>query len=83
MYEQMDDEFIGEHGIRLDFVTKISSNVRKQMVYFFQKETKMQKKNNDVMRQHVVYCLQETNIYKRSSLFYWAKLFSSQRISVV
>ncbi len=48
-YEQMDDEFIGEHGIRLDFVTKTSSNVRKQMVYFPQKETKMQKKNNDIL----------------------------------
>ena len=46
----MDDEFIGEHGIRLDFVTKTSSNVRKQMVYFNPKETKMQKKNNDAMQ---------------------------------
>ena len=52
----MDDEFIGEHGIRLDLLAKTSNNeilnivLRKQMVYFPQKETKMQKKNNDVMR---------------------------------
>ncbi len=54
-YEQMDDEFIGEHGIRLDLLAKTSNNeilniiLRKQMVYFSQKETKMQKKNNDIL----------------------------------
>ncbi len=70
----MDDEFIGEHEIRLDLLAKTSNNEILNI--------EMQKKNNDVMRQHLVYCLQETNMYKRS-LFYWAKLFSSQRISVV
>ncbi len=52
----MDDEFIGEHGIRLDLLAKTSSNEILNI--------EMQKKNNDDM-------------YKRS-LFYWAKLFSSQ-----
>ncbi len=53
---EMDDEFIGEHGIRLDLVAKTSSNEILNI--------EMQKKNDD-------------NMYKRS-LFYWAKLYSSQ-----
>ena len=53
---EMDDEFIGEHGIRLDLVGKTSNNEILNI--------EMQKRHNDEM-------------YKRS-LFYWAKLYSSQ-----
>jgi predicted transposase/invertase (TIGR01784 family) len=53
---EMDTQFIGEHGIRLDLVAKTSAGEILNV--------EMQKKNNDDM-------------YKRS-LFYWAKIYSSQ-----
>ena len=54
--EQMNNEFMGEHGIRLDSVGKTSNNEILNI--------EMQKRNTDEM-------------YRRS-LFYWAKLYSSQ-----
>ncbi len=53
---EMDNKFIGEHGIRLDLVATTSTGEILNV--------EMQKKNNDDM-------------YKRS-LFYWAKIYSSQ-----
>ena len=61
---EMDTQFIGEHGIRLDLVATASSNEILNI--------EMQKKNNDALREQL-----ETNMYKRS-LFYWARMYSSQ-----
>ena len=52
----MNDDFVGEHGIRLDLVGKTSTGEILNI--------EMQKRNDD-------------DRYKRS-LYYWAKLYSSQ-----
>ena len=67
--EQLDTQFIGKHGIRLDLVATTSSNEILNI--------EMQKKNNDALCEQIDSTLVETNMYKRS-LFYWAKIYYSQ-----
>ena len=66
---EVHNEFIGEHGIRLDLVGKISDS---EVI-----NIEIQKRNNDVLRQQIGSSSEETNIYKRS-LYYWSSLYYTQ-----
>ena len=71
--EQMNNDFIGAHGIRIDLVGKTSNNeilnivLRKQRDSLIE-ESKMQKRNNNVLRKQIVDSSEETNMYRRSNI---------------
>ena len=78
----MNDVFVGKHGIRLNLVGKTSTGEMLNIVLLKQmdssmEESKMQKRNDDALCEQIVDSLEATNMYKRS-LYYWAKLYSSQ-----
>ena len=78
----MNDDFVGEHGIRLNLVGKTSTGEILNIVLLKQmdssiEEFKMQKRNNDAICKQIVDSLEATNMYKRS-LYYRAKLYSAQ-----
>ena len=86
--ESIGIRMITKHGIRLDLVAKTSTGeilnvvLRKQVETYYVtfsslEGSKMQKKNNDVLREQGVSTSVETNMYRRS-LFYLAKIYSSQ-----
>ena len=57
--EQMDNVFIGKHGIRLDLVGETSNNevlntVLRKQGDSLTKESKLQKRNNSVLREQIV-----------------------------
>ena len=80
--KQISSEFIGERRIRLDLVVRSSDGeflnivLRKQMDSSIE-ESKMQKRNDDALCKQIVDSSEATKMYKRS-LYYLAKLYSSQ-----
>ena len=66
--KQMNDDFVGEHGIKLDLVDKISTGeilnivLRKQMDSLIE-ESKMQKRNDDALCKQGDSLSEESNMY--------------------
>ena len=66
---EIHNEFIGEHGVRLDLAARTSDGELLNI--------EMQKKNEDVLCKQIVDSSEANNIYKRS-LYYWASLYYTQ-----
>ena len=66
---EMSNEFIGERGVRFNLLARASDGELLNI--------EMQKKNG-VLREQMVYSVEETNNMYKRSLYYLSKLYSSQ-----